>query len=158
MSDLDVFEDALFTVFGHHQPARGDPGSVGSYSNHKLPTWCEENGEKQIHYRIADLSSTNTKLFAHHQWDAGVYLADIVCEPCEWADVRGRQVVELGAGTGLPSLAATAVGAKRTIVTDYPDPDLLANLRQNVAKLKSRAPYALALDVEGVAWGQDIDS
>lgn len=154
MDEVDIFEDALFTVFARHQPARGDPGSVAHYPHAALPGWV---GEKGIAYRIADLSSANTKLFAHHQWDAGVYLADLLAEAPGWADARGRTVVELGAGTGLPALVAAAMGAKRTVVTDYPDKDIVANLEQNAAWLKWRAPHALPLDVRGLAWGEDLD-
>lgn len=158
MADLDIFEDALFTVFAHHQPARGDPGSRGVWTHAALPAWCARDGVRQIAYRIADASSTNTKLFAHHQWDAGVYLAEVLADTPAWADVRGRTVVELGAGTGLPSLTAAALGARHTTVTDYPDPEILANLRENAGALQTRAPAPLALDVAGLAWGEALDS
>ena len=39
MDEVDIFEDALFTVFAHHQPARGDPGSVAHYPHAALPGW-----------------------------------------------------------------------------------------------------------------------
>lgn len=162
MGDVGIFEDALFTIFGHHQPARGDPGTVGRYTHAALPAWCVEAEAGAagagacvpgIVYRIADASSANTRLFAHHQWDAGVYLANLVAERPAWMDVRGARVVELGAGTGLPALVAAARGAAQTVVTDYPDPDVLANLAHNVAGLQARAPVPLALTSTGLAWG-----
>ena len=160
MSDVDIFEDALFTVFAHHQPARGDPGGRGVYTHAALPAWCatEDGGARQIAYRIADASSANTRLFAHHQWDAGVYLADLLADAPPWADVRGRRVIELGAGTGLPAPVAAAAGAAHTVVTDYPDPDILANLAENVAQLQARAPARLALAAHGLAWGEALDA
>ena len=46
---------------------------------------------------------------------------------------RGRSVVELGAGLGLPSLVcATVGGARRVVLTDYPDALQLDSLRHNV--------------------------
>lgn len=111
MDSVDVFEDALYTVFSHHQPARGDPGSHARYENARLPAWCaDETGARYVGYAIASPGGESTRLFAHHQWDAGVYLADLVAEGA-LLDVRSRTVVELGAGTGLPSLVAAAVGA-----------------------------------------------
>ncbi len=42
-------------------------------------------------------------------------------------------MLELGAGSGLPSLVCAIHGASRVVVTDYPDADLIENLRYNVA-------------------------
>lgn len=46
--------------------------------------------------------------------------------------VHGRTVLELGAGAGLPSIAAAIWGAKQVVVTDYPDEDLVENMRMNI--------------------------
>ena len=45
-----------------------------------------------------------------------------------------KDVLELGAGAGLPSLVAALHGAQHVVVTDYPDADLIANLRYNIEK------------------------
>ena len=67
-------------------------------------------------------------------------------------DVRAKRVVELGAGTGLPSLVAAVMGARHCVVTDYPDPDILAALQRNVRDTCD-AYAALSLEVRGLAWG-----
>ena len=41
-------------------------------------------------------------------------------------------MLELGAGAGLPSLVCAVNGASTVVVTDYPDADLVENLRYNV--------------------------
>ncbi|KAG8907124.1 hypothetical protein FRB99_005232 [Tulasnella sp. 403] len=49
--------------------------------------------------------------------------------------LEGRTVLELGAGTALPSLVAAAKGPdgpSLVTITDYPDPLILENLRKNV--------------------------
>ena len=46
--------------------------------------------------------------------------------------VHGKNVLELGAGAGLPSLAAAVWGAKNVVMTDYPDEDLVENMKINV--------------------------
>jgi nicotinamide N-methyltransferase len=46
--------------------------------------------------------------------------------------ITGRNVLELGAGAGLPSLVSAINGARKVIVTDYPDPDLIENLKHNI--------------------------
>lgn len=147
-SSMDYFEDALFTVFAHHQPARGDPGTRSVFADEALAP--SRHGERRIVYRIPELSSENTRLFAHHQWDAGVHLAKMITT--REMDVRAKRVVELGAGTGLPSLVAAVMGARHCVVTDYPDPDILAALQRNVHDTCD-AYTALSLEVRGLAWG-----
>ncbi|SPO21949.1 related to NNT1 - putative nicotinamide N-methyltransferase [Ustilago trichophora] len=144
-SPTSLFEDSLFTLFSHNQPAHGDPGDTCKYSHHNLPLRFLPPSTRKttLRYRIAQNSGTNTKLFAHHQWDAGLYLADLIAEHSSekvqgkqkadsFVDVRDKTVVELGAGTGLPGLVACVMGAERTVITDYPDPHVIANLRENL--------------------------
>jgi nicotinamide N-methyltransferase len=46
--------------------------------------------------------------------------------------LKNKSILELGAGAGLPSLVAAINGARNVVVTDYPDADLVENLRYNV--------------------------
>lgn len=41
-------------------------------------------------------------------------------------------MLELGAGAGLPSLVCALNGASQVVVTDYPDAELIENLRYNI--------------------------
>lgn len=41
-------------------------------------------------------------------------------------------MLELGAGGGLPSLISAVHGAAQVVVTDYPDAELIENLRYNI--------------------------
>jgi nicotinamide N-methyltransferase len=51
--------------------------------------------------------------------------------------VQGKTILELGAGGGLPSLVCALSGAAKVVVTDYPDADLIDNLRYNVTHCDS---------------------
>lgn len=66
--------------------------------------------------------------------------------------VKGKTVLELGAGAGLPSLVCALNGASQTVVTDYPDAELIDNLRYNIdhCNLLSKPPRVVA-EVGGYA-------
>lgn len=80
----------------------------------------------------------NHPLWGNYLWNSGVLLAnqiektltgDSVLEP-----FSEKTVLELGAGSALPSLVACLDGAKHVVVTDYPDSELLENIKDNVDK------------------------
>nr|CAJ2469894.1 unnamed protein product [Leishmania braziliensis] len=69
-------------------------------------------------------------LWGHTLWNAAKYLVKRMDE--RLIDVRGKSVIELGAGLGVPALAAYKNGARLCVVTDYPDADLLDILALNL--------------------------
>jgi predicted nicotinamide N-methyase len=75
-------------------------------------------------------------------WPSGVALARAVAA----LDLRGRRVLELGCGLGLPSLAAAAGGAD-VLATDWAA-DAVELLRTNADR------NGLALRVERVRWDE----
>lgn len=73
-------------------------------------------------------------------------------------DVRGKSIIELGAGTALTSTMAALLGAAEVVVTDYPSPSLLTTLRANVARniTKENSPRGYIppkVEVLGHSWG-----
>jgi len=52
--------------------------------------------------------------------------------------VTGKNILEFGAGGGLPSMVCALRGAVTTVITDYPDPDLVENLQKNVDALQQK--------------------
>jgi len=75
-------------------------------------------------------------------WPSGVALAGAVAE----LDLDGARVLELGAGLGLPSLAAALRGAD-VLATDWAA-DAVALLRENAAR------NGIALRAEQVRWDE----
>ena len=73
-------------------------------------------------------------------WPSGVALARVV----EEQDLAGARVLELGAGLGLPSLAAALRGAQ-VLATDWAE-EAVALLRENAAA------NGIALRAERVRW------
>ena len=77
--------------------------------------------------------------------------------------VRDRTVFELGAGAGLPSIVAAALGARQVVVTDFPDPDLVETMWRNVRgceliprrRAGEEEEDVEGIVVEGYVWGAD---
>ncbi|KPI87465.1 hypothetical protein ABL78_3454 [Leptomonas seymouri] len=69
-------------------------------------------------------------LWGHKLWNAAKYIVKRMDE--RLIDVRGKAVIELGAGLGVPTLAAYKNGARLCVATDYPDADLLDIIALNI--------------------------
>lgn len=101
---------------------------------------------------------------AHHLWN-GSRVAAQYFEADPAGTVKDRNVLELGAGAGLPSLVAAALGARRVVMTDFPDADILATMEKNIAECRIIPPAAgeaeggrTKADViisKGFVWGFD---
>jgi len=65
-------------------------------------------------------------------------------------------VLELGAGGGLPGLVTAKCGARKVVLTDYPDKALLDNLAYNVDQ-NVHPPRRDAVRVLGCVWGSSVD-
>jgi nicotinamide N-methyltransferase len=104
---------------------------------------------------------TDSPLEAHHLWNGSrVVATHFESHP---SLVRDRTVLELGAGAGLPSIVAATLGAKKVVVTDYPDNDLVENMWRNVRGCElipgvregKGGEEELGIVVDGYVWGAD---
>jgi nicotinamide N-methyltransferase len=66
----------------------------------------------------------------------------------------GKDVLELGAGAGLPSLICAARGARQVVATDYPDTLLIENLQYNIDHC-DMIPSQASIVATGYLWGND---
>lgn len=100
--------------------------------------------QKSIELRLVGSSP----LWGHLLWNAGIYTAKHLDLHPEL--VLDKNVLELGAAGALPSVVAGLIGAKCVVATDYPDVDLIDNIKHNVRGLKN-------VSVEGYIWGNQYD-
>ncbi|KAL9078287.1 MAG: hypothetical protein Q9157_002802 [Trypethelium eluteriae] len=100
------------------------------------PLWHSANGEKQ----------------GHLLFNAGHVIAHYVEERADTL-VNGKNVLEFGAGAGAPSLVCALKGARHVVCTDYPDAELIENLRSNMGHC-SLLPSIRNVHVEGFIWGR----
>ena len=109
-------------------PTSGSGESSSSSSSSSLSSQQNQN----------DKSIVGIKVFPHHNdvgvrklWEAGAALTEYLMEHPEL--VRGKHVVELGAGVGLTGLVIAGLcGTASVHMTDYTDATL-ANMEHNVA-------------------------
>ena len=97
-------------------------------------------------------------LFAHRQWRAGMLLADVIYTKC--VDLSDKCVLELGAGTGLPSLTAALSSApQKVVVTDYDDDAIVGALRSNIKFTRDANPNRRMAPIvaAGHSWGHAMD-
>lgn len=70
--------------------------------------------------------------------------------------VKGKKVLEFGAGAGLPALSSALAGAEKTVITDYPDQNLVDNMAWN-ADVNLPEEVRRKVEVEGYVWGAKVD-
>ena len=104
-------------------------------------------------FAISALSANLAK--GHLLWNAAQVITAFIEDRADQL-IRGRTILELGAGADLPSLACNIYGASKVVVTDYPDADLVANLRYNIEHcgLLQNKENIVA---EGFLWGSSVD-
>lgn len=66
-------------------------------------------------------------------------------------DAKGKRILELGAGSGLPGICAARHLDARVTLSDYPDPNILLTLKNNTL----RNDLAHRVNVVGHIWGED---
>ncbi|KAH9010147.1 nicotinamide N-methyltransferase [Lactarius hengduanensis] len=90
-------------------------------------------------------------LWGHYLWNAARVLARYLERtPTLY---RGLDVLELGAGAGLPGLVVAKSGARNVVLTDYPDRALVDNMAHNVAQ----NGVAHVVAVLGYVWGRPVE-
>lgn len=147
MEDACSALDSVGALFGEQLPCHGDADTPYVY---------KYRGDSSANVTfVVKLPRSDVDLMAHYVWEAAIKLTDLVCSGR--IDVSGKSVLELGAGSGLPSLAAVTKGASRVLCTDYPDEAILLALQENIAEnLSSKQSLQHNIKVAGHAWGTPL--
>ncbi|KAL8692566.1 MAG: hypothetical protein Q9218_002435 [Villophora microphyllina] len=137
--DGALIDSAIFLEPSDYYP----PPKPATFESRTLPT-----GET-LKLRLVG----HNPLWGHHLWNGAQVVTDYLYDHAKDL-VTGKNVLELGAGAGLPSLAAAIWGAKHVVLTDYPDEDLVENIRINVDAV---LPHELNIVVKGYVWGASAE-
>lgn len=89
-------------------------------------------------------------------WNASKVVSNYLdsYDDASWSE---KTVLELGAGAALPSMIAAIRGSRKTVVTDYPDPDLLKNIDVNSQTLLPKEFEENRIVTKGHLWGAPVD-
>lgn len=150
---MPEIELAVESLFGEQRVNHGSPTQTYDYC---LPTEVEEDMTKQklIHQQIIKLSlpDSTSYLMAQFVWQSSITLSHFLLQASNQQLVRGKDVIELGAGSGLPSLVSALLQPKSVLCTDYPEPAILENIRTNIRQ-NLQPDFRTVISVEGLKWG-----
>ncbi|TNM90974.1 hypothetical protein fugu_003263 [Takifugu bimaculatus] len=128
------------------QPS-GDPAWVPSTRN--------SFGKDIYHYAGHDIViQESIDYFGAVMWPGALALCSFLDNNRQMVDVRGKEVLELGAGTGLVTIVASLLGASVT-ATDLPE--VLSNLKANVMR-NTRGRCRHTPQVAALVWGHDLET
>lgn len=115
--------------------------------------WAHEQVDRPHNLAANPLSILPlTSSQGHHLWQAGRIISNYLEQHATELHIHHASVLELGAGAGLPSLICAFHGASRVLVTDYPDADLIENLRHNITHC-CQQQQPLPVQAQGYLWG-----
>ncbi|GAA6031097.1 hypothetical protein JCM8097_004003 [Rhodosporidiobolus ruineniae] len=86
-------------------------------------------------------------------WNAAILLADRIA--CREEEVRGKRVLELGCGLGLPGIVAARMGAEKVVLSDYDNLAILADASR-AANEALLPPFRERVEVVGHTWGESV--
>ncbi|MCJ1243236.1 nicotinamide n-methyltransferase [Trapelia coarctata] len=127
----------------------------GYFQSEKPPSFAEQtlfSGE-QLQLRLVG----HSPLWGHLLWNAGQVVSEYLQQHAETL-VQGKDVLELGAGAGLPGIVCGILGARKVVITDYPDEDLIENLKYNIENCKTLKNRSSSVVAEGYLWGAPLST
>ncbi|PAV19105.1 nicotinamide N-methyltransferase [Pyrrhoderma noxium] len=148
----DLALDAVFPE--EERPPTPDP-TITTYV--RTLKQAERGNEASQHYMwdAIEVRLVGTHpLWGHYLWNAARAFANYLdANPDLY---RHRNVLELGAGGGLPGLVTALNGSRKTVLTDYPDQSLIDNLSYNVGR---NVPESIRsnVTVTGYVWGKPVE-
>ena len=100
---------------------------------------------------VKDPLNQSNQLFADNLWPGCFVLADFLDSHPSLC--VSKRVLELGAGSALPSLVAAVIGAEIVVCTDYPEESVIANIGSVMST--NKVSNILVLPHR---WGDSVDS
>lgn len=159
----DIFSSSQTMLFADDvQVSHGTPGDKIIYTSPRY-------GPLIVHIPTHPSLEEGRELFAHYLWNAAVIAADLIETASNSTNneytnsnpfnVHSRTILELGAGTALPSLISALAGAKSITVTDHPESPsitnntITTNMHTNLRPPGAEARSKSSVQIAGHVWG-----
>ncbi|RAL01847.1 putative nicotinamide N-methyltransferase Nnt1 [Aspergillus ibericus CBS 121593] len=126
----------------------------GFYEPEPEPTFAEHHMLNGQTVRVRLVGSH--PLYGNLLWNAGRTSSHYIEERASTL-IEGKDVLEIGAAAGVPSIVTAILGARTVVMTDYPDPDLVENMRYNAALAAPQIANSSSLYVDGYKWGAPVE-
>ncbi|PIL24689.1 hypothetical protein GSI_12573 [Ganoderma sinense ZZ0214-1] len=159
----DVLADSLESLYDHVPVAHSSAGSVYTYQS--------RDGGSSISLMTPDTQAANWALHATSIWSSALYVVDHAADlhldrfdDLVRQERRPLRLLELGAGTGLPSIfIAKTYPNVMVTCSDYPDESLICTLRENAKQNDVEArcrvvPYGWGSDPSPLFQSQNSNS
>jgi nicotinamide N-methyltransferase len=130
LSDAGSTDLSLFTEPASFRPATPPPSTAHFTLPPAPPSLGLSSADGAAQDILLHLVGAHP-LWGHHLWNAAPVLSRFLNAHAPTL-LAQRSVLELGAAAGLPCVVARKRGAATTVASDWPDIELLANLRRNV--------------------------
>ena len=141
----DLFADSLQSLYDYTPISLSSAGSFFEYTppETKGDSSFSSSSRTVITLKTPEPQANNWSLHASSIWTSSIFLADHVDDlhivdllaAVRQHDVaRPLRILELGAAAGLPSIRIAALYGSdvQVVVSDYPDPDLIRTLEENI--------------------------
>ncbi|CAD6887002.1 unnamed protein product [Tilletia controversa] len=161
----DDEEEDGFDIFAEPEAFRPrTPPSTQADWELRIPA---DGGQEAYTVPISMKLVGHSPLWGHLLWPASQHLSSYLAEPGHRSRfVRSKNVLELGAAAGVPTIACAILGARYVCSTDYPDADLIRTLEGNVGAWSEREVEVGSggakrektglVETLGYRWGADV--
>jgi nicotinamide N-methyltransferase len=155
MEPEEILSSSLGTLYDYAPIVHSSPGGLFTYTHRPQDS---DSPSLEVTLSVPDTETEHWSLHASNIWTAALYVADHISEldlPAKETsspDTPPLRLIELGAGSGLPSiLIAKCYPHINVIASDFPDAKLIYTLRENVARNNAGQNCAVVPH----AWGTD---
>ena len=155
MEPEDILSSSLGILYDYAPIVHSSPGGLFTYTHRPQDS---DSPPLEVTLSVPDTETDHWSLHASNIWTSALYVADHISEldlPAKGSsspDAPTLRLIELGAGSGLPSiLIAKCYPHISVVASDFPDAKLIHTLCDNIARNNASQNCAVVPH----AWGTD---